>query len=202
MELYDYEKLAARLKTRGFIPHIAETKEELTKEILNLAGKGSVGFGGSSGIASLGVFETLKEQGNDVFWHWTSADKKDAHKQSMEADLYLCTANALTLDGEIVEIEGTGNRLGALLFGPRKVIVVAAENKLAADVDSGIAQIKKNICPGNARRLKKNTPCAQTDQCMNCLSKDSMCRVTAVFSQPPRHVEEFHVMLLKDSMGL
>ncbi len=202
MEQYDYEKLAARLKTRGFLPHIAETKEDLQAMILELAGEGSVGFGGSSGIASLNVYETLKEQGNKVFWHWSSGDKADAHKQSMEADAYLCTANALTLDGEIVEIEGTGNRLGALLFGPQKIIVVAAENKLAADVDSGIAQIKKNVCPGNARRLKKNTPCALKGECMNCISQDSMCRVTAVFSQPPRHVKEFHVILLKDRLGL
>lgn len=202
MELYDYEKLATRLKVRGFIPHIAETKEELKKEILALAGQGSIGLGGSSGMASLNIYEALKEQCSEVFWHQNSEDKAAARKLAFDADTYLCTANALTMDGEIVEIEGTGNRLGALIFGPEKVIVVAAENKLAADVAGGIAQIKKNICPGNARRLKLNTPCAVKGECMNCISGETMCRVTAVFSQPPRHVKEFHVILLKDKLGL
>ncbi len=198
----DYEKLAAKLKMRGFIPHITETEEELRQEILRLAGRGSVGFGGSSGIHSLHVYETLKEQGNEVFWHWMSEDKAEAHRMALDADLYLCTANALTMDGEIVEIEGTGNRLAGMLFGPKKVVTVAAENKLTRDVESGIAQIKKNICPENARRLGHKTPCALTDECGNCISGDSMCRVTAVFSQPPRHTKEFHVILFEGVLGL
>lgn len=202
MEQRDYEKLADRLKRRGFIPHIAASKEEAKAQILDIAGKGSVGFGGSSGVESLGIYETLREQGNDVFWHWKDEDKAAARRQAFDADVYLCSANALTMAGEIVEIDGTGNRVGALIFGPEKIIVVAAENKLAPDVESGIAQIKKNVCPGNARRLKMKTPCAVTGSCGNCISGDSMCRVTAVFSQPTRNAKEFHVILLEEKLGL
>lgn len=201
MKQYDYEKLAARLRARGFLPHIAETKEELKRQVLDLAGTGSVGFGGSVGVESLNVYEVLKERGNEVYWHWKSGDKQEAHRKALDADLYLCSVNALTADGEIVEIEGTGNRLGALLFGPEKVAVVAGENKLAEDVETGIAQIKKNVCPGNARRLGHKTPCTQTGECAGCISAESMCRVTAVISQPPRHTKEFHVFLLKEPLG-
>ncbi len=202
MEQRDYEQLADRLKRRGFIPHIAASKEEAKAQILDIAGNGSVGFGGSSGIHSLGIYETLKEQGNDVFWHWKDEDKAAARRKAFDADVYLCTANALTMAGEIVEIDGTGNRVGAMIFGPEKIIVVAAENKLAADVESGIAQIKKNVCSGNARRLKMKTPCAATGSCGNCISGDSMCRVTVVFSQPTRNAKEFHVILLQEALGL
>lgn len=202
MEQKDYERLAARLKARGFIPHVAGTGEEAKERILSIVGRRSVGFGGSSGINSLGIYDILKEQGNPVFWHWKEEDKAAARRRAFDADIYLCTANALTMDGEIVEIDGTGNRVGSLIFGPETVIVVAAENKLAADVASGIAQIRKNICPANARRQNYQTPCAITGACKNCISKDSMCRVTAVFSQPARNTKEFHVILLREPLGL
>lgn len=82
-----------------------------------------------------------------------------ARRQAFDADVYLCTANALTMAGEIVEIDGTGNRVGALIFGPEKIIVVAAENKLTLDVERGIAQIKKNVCPGNGRIFPAHKEC-------------------------------------------
>lgn len=197
-----YEELAKKLKRRGFIPHITDTKEELKRQIIELAGDGSVGFGGSSGIDSLQIYEALQEKGNPVYWHWKSSDKKAARDRAFEADTYLCSANALTLDGELVQIDGTGNRIGALIYGPERVIVVAAENKLAKDVESGLAQIRKTICPSNARRQGYQTPCAVTGECRSCISKDSMCRVTAVFSQPTRNTKEFHVFLLKEPLGL
>lgn len=202
MQNIDYEALAGKLKHRGFLPHIYESKEELKDGILELIGEASTGFGGSKGVSSLEIYEALQEKGNEVYWHWKTDRKKEARDKAFAADVYLCSANALTLSGEIIQIDGTGNRVGALIYGPEKVLVVAACNKIAEDIPSGIRQIKKNICPSNARRQNYKTPCAVTGDCYNCISPDSMCRVTAVFSQPTRNTKEFHVLLLKEPLGL
>ena len=198
----DYEALASKLEHRGFIPHIVENADALRDALMELLEDGSVGFGGSSGVESLKLYERLKENGREVWWHWKDEDKKTARKMAMFCDWYVCSANALTEDGQIVEIDGTGNRVAALICGPERIAVVAGSNKLAKNVEEGIRQIKARVSPANARRLGLKTPCALTDRCGNCLKGDSMCRVTAVFDQPTRNASEFHVFLLKEPLGL
>lgn len=199
---YDYEAIAKNLQRRGFIPHITQTAEELKKQLLEMIDSGSVGFGGSSGVNSLGIYDALKARGNEVWWHWKEEDKKLARTKMQTCVWFVCSANALTLAGQIIQIDGTGNRVAAQIHGTQKVIVIAGSNKIAKDIESGIEQIRSRVCPGNARRLKLNTPCAKTDKCAHCLSDDSMCRVIAILDQPTRAIKEFHVFLLKEPLGL
>lgn len=201
----DFEKLARELTLRGFTPHIFSDAEAMKQEILRMAGTKSVGFGGSAGIDSLGIYEDLAARGNEVSWHWKLKGENDTvngeRQAAIDSDWYLCSANALTLDGTLIETDGTGNRIAALSYGPEKVMVAAAANKIWPDLQTGMAEMKKNVCSKNAKRLGLDTPCALTGECADCRSEKRICRVTALIEMRPSHIKEFHVFLLKQDLG-
>jgi hypothetical protein len=123
-------------------------------------------------------------------------------RRQLTCDLFLTGTNALTLSGFLVNIDATGNRVGSMLFGPRKVIVVAGRNKLVdGDIGAAIRRVKESASPPNANRLNYATPCAKTGFCSDCNSPDRICRITTVIDRKPR-LTDLRVLVVNEDMGL
>lgn len=116
-------------------------------------------------------------------------------------EYYLCSANALTQNGQIVNIDGTGNRVASTSFGPKNIIMIVGKNKLVDTIESGFERIKRECCPKNARRLNLKTPCAVTGKCNDCNSPDRLCNVSVVISGKPKGFDNFYIILVNESLG-
>ncbi len=178
------------LQKRGYETMFVEEATAAATRILSEANDyKSVGWGGSETIKALGVREKLTAVGKEVRDHAT------------DVELFLLSANAVTADGRLVNIDGSGNRIAASIFGPKRVVYVIGRNKLVdGGLDDAIARIKREACPPNARRLGRKTPCALTGVCTDCDSPERMCKVTAVFDRPPTHTSTL-VILVNEDLG-
>ena len=175
------------LVRKGFTVHHAATAKEAADIALNLIPEGaSVGFGGSVTVRDMNLYETLQAAGHPVHWHWKNDESKPAvFANAAKADVYLTSTNAITADGCLVNIDGTGNRVGAMIAGPKQVIIIAGSNKIVnGGVPQAIARIKTVACPQNARRLALDTPCASLDRCDAANCTRSMCNVTSIIEKP------------------
>ncbi len=201
------EKAVESLGKNGFTAVYCNNGKQVFEYIVREAeGAQSVGFGGSLSVADLRVTERLKEMGKELLIHGVpglSLDERLAiMRRQLTCDLFLTGTNAVTLSGFLVNIDATGNRVGSMLFGPKKVIVVAGRNKLVdGDVGAAMKRIKDSASPPNARRLNYNTPCAKTGFCSDCNSPDRICRITTVIDRKPR-LTEMHVLVVNEDMGL
>lgn len=204
MSEINYEALTKALCARRFLPRVYDTAEEAKAAALEIIGHKSVGIGGSATVRDMGLAQALQANGNEVYWHWLVAKeaKQAARDKALMADVYMCSANALTTDGRLVNIDGTGNRAAGLIYGPHEIIVIVGKNKIVGTLDEAIERIKRDTCPGNARRLGLDTPCAKTDQCHDCRTAARMCNVTFILEAPTRPVKAFHVLLVKEDLGL
>lgn len=194
------ETIIKNLEKRNMKGYYCETAEDAKALILSMIkDEDVVSWGGSITINQLGVKEELKNVID------TSAAKPEEavalRKQALLADVFLTSTNAITMDGELVNIDGMGNRVAAMCFGPDKVIVVAGANKIVRDEAAAIARIKTDACPPNCIRLMKKTPCAMTGECGNCLIPgNTICAytVTMRFSGFP---DRIHVVLVNENLG-
>ena len=200
------QKAVEALGTNGFTALYCPTAEEALKAILELGVEAqSVGFGGSMTIADLGVQAQFEEMGKEILNH-SRADlsreqKMEVMRRQLTCDLFLCSTNALTLNGELINIDATGNRVAAMFFGPQRVVVVAGRNKLVdGTVDEAIQRVKQWATPPNAKRLNFNTPCAKTGFCSNCNSPDRLCRITTVIDRKPRFTD-LRVLVVNEELG-
>lgn len=184
------QKLVAALVRRGFEAQFAETSAEAAQIVMGEAEKcASVGWGGSETIKEIGVRERLISGGKEIRDH------------RLDADLFLLSANAVTLDGRIVNIDGRGNRIAASIAGPKRVIYVIGRNKIVdGSIDDAIARIKRCACGPNCRRLGKKTPCAENDVCADCDSPDRICKVTAIFDRKPTGISA-KVIVVNEELG-
>ncbi len=200
----DYNAIAHSLSARRFLPQVFDTAEEAKAAALEIIGSKSVGIGGSATVRDMKLAEALQANGNQVYWHWLVAkeSKRAARDKALMADVYMCSANALTVDGRLVNIDGTGNRAAGLIYGPHEVVVIVGKNKIVNGLDEAIERIKRCACPPNARRLGLDTPCARTGQCYDCRTTARMCNVTFILEAPTRPVNAFHVLLVKEDLGL
>ena len=199
-------KAVASLEGNGFTALFCATPEAAAEYIIAGAVDAvSVGFGGSMSIVSLGVEKILREQGKEILNHSSAAFSRDERlevmRRQLTCDLFLSGSNALTLNGELVNIDATGNRVAAMLFGPRKVIVVVGRNKLVDGTPhDAIVRVKAWATPPNAKRLNFKTPCAATGFCSDCNSPDRLCRATTIIDRKPRFTD-LHVLVVNADMG-
>ena len=184
------EKTAAGLRARGYEVYCCRTKAEACARVMAEASPAeSIGWGGSESMKEIGVRDVLLASGKEIRDHQTVMD------------LFLLSANAVTADGVIVNIDGNGNRVAASIFGPKRVVYVVGRNKIVdGDVMAAIARVKREACPPNCRRLGKKTPCAATGVCADCDSPDRICKVTAVFDRVPTHTPTL-VILVDENLG-
>jgi hypothetical protein len=146
----------------------------------------------------------LEAQGHTVYNHWkpglSKEDNLEMRKSQMTSDLFLSSTNAVTLNGELVNIDGIGNRVNSINFGPGKVILVAGCNKIVEDVQEGIHRIKNVAAPLNARRLNMDIPCAKVGKCVDCNSPNRICRIIVIHERRPQ-LTDLLVILVGEELG-
>lgn len=193
-------KVKEKLVNRGYDCRIADSAQTALDQAMEIIGNASVGFGGSVTLGQIGLPDALQKNGNKLFWHWK--DGASMRNLALGADFFVCSANALTEDGEIIQIDGTGNRVAALCYGPENVVMIVGKNKLVKDRAEGEKRVKSGICAGqNGKRMGLNTPCAITGECANCNSPQRMCSVTAIFERAPRGFKKAYVILVNENLG-
>ncbi|MDA8336966.1 MAG: lactate utilization protein [Peptococcaceae bacterium] len=183
-------------------PTAGDAVEEILKRVPPGAG---VGAGGSVTLRQIGVLEILEKKGHTVFDHWREgldpAEVYRVRRNQLTADVFLSSTNAVTMDGCLVNIDGAGNRVAAMIFGPSRVIVVAGLNKIARDREAALVRIKDEAAPRNMHRLNLPTPCARTTFCADCAPPARMCRITTVIEAKPLGIPEFTVILVGENLG-
>ncbi len=183
-------RVKENLEKRGFTAVVLQRKEDIVNHLLDLIPKEAVvGFGGSVSTRELGIVDRLRERGNIILDHWspgiTPAEALVIRKKQLTADFFLTGCNALTLDGRMVNIDGTGNRVASAIFGPSHIIAVIGANKITRDLDDALWRIKNVATPQNTRRLGVKTPCANLGYCTDCGPATSICRVTTILDYRP-----------------
>jgi L-lactate utilization protein LutC len=197
------------LERNDFEVFIAATGKDAVQKVLALVpADAKVGVGGSVTIRELGLTETLTERGNRVVHHWQPKiaveDWLPFMVEAHNSDFFLCSSNAVTEDGKLVNVDGTGNRVASMIFGPDKVIVVAGQNKVVKDVDEGLKRLKEVAGPQNAKRHNiKELPCVKTGVCTDCDSSKRICRVITIIERAPNRIREPHmtVVLVNEDLG-
>lgn len=199
------ERCVQALKKRGFDAHFVPTVEAARELILGMAkGFHSFGFGGSETTRALGFVEELDRAGKQIFDHW----KKDLSKEEDmrirleqgRCDCFFCSANAISEGGEIVNVDGSGNRTSAMAFGPKKVFIVAGINKVRPDLASALQRIREVAGPMRARSLNMATPCAETGICSDCRTPQRICRITTILHWKPV-LSDISVVLINQKLG-
>jgi len=196
-------RCAESLRQNGFDARFFPDKDAVREQVLEACeSAASIGFGGSMTIVELGVQDALAGKGKRLLDHGRAPNEEKAATRlaQLTCDLFLTGTNAVTLDGCLVNMDGNGNRINAMTFGPKKVIVVAGANKIVADMEEGIRRIKTTAAPRNAKRLKLSTPCAVTGFCEDCSSPQRICSVYSVMVRKPR-MTDISVLLCGEPMG-
>jgi len=193
------------LKSHGFDARFVSSEEDAKKMIMEMiSGYETFGFGGSNTTRALGILEELKAMGKTVFDHmeggFSFEESRDTRVEQGRSDCFLSSANAISATGEIVNVDGVGNRTNALTFGPRKVILVAGMNKVTQDLDSAIRRVMEISAPMRAKSLNMSTPCAQTGVCSDCNAPQRICRVTSILHRKPI-MTDITVILVNQSLG-
>jgi L-lactate utilization protein LutB len=194
------------LRKNGMTVFYFTTADEARAKVLEMIpARASVGIGGSVTVRQLGLIDALAKRGHDVFDHWQSGLNREEilqiKKAQLQADYFVSSSNAVTSDGKLVNIDNTGNRVAALIFGPKHVLVIVGINKIVADVAAGIQRIKDRVAPLNTQRRQDQTPCAQGKGCRDCNSPDRICRVTSIIEKKTKGVESFTVILVGEELG-
>jgi len=192
------------LKKHGFNAHFTNSGEEAGELILELTGGfASFGFGGSDTTRSLNLPGRLKQRGKTVYDHWDPpADASDLEIRLKQgrADCFICSANAISATGEIVNVDGVGNRNNAMTFGCPHVIIAAGINKVTRDLDGALRRVREVAAPMRARSLNMDTPCARTGLCSDCNAPQRICRVTTILHRKPM-MTEITVVLINQPLG-
>jgi len=198
------KKTLERMQKNGFEVVRLDTREEALSYLLSAIPQGSsVGVGGTVSVREVGILPKLRERGNEVFSHWDvpSEDVPLTHQKAHQADVYLTSANALTKHGELVLVDGAGNRVASVANGPKRVFFIVSRSKW---VDGGygkaIARIKKDACPPNARRLSLDTPCATGACDPEACGNGTMCRMTLVLEKVPRN-RSMTLVFVEENLG-
>ena len=206
-KMYDKSgpRVAAALHKRNMEGYYCSTADEAVEKVLELIPAGDVvSWGGVATVDELGIRERLRHRGQPVIDRDTARTPEERMAmlhQALTCDTFLMSSNAISEDGQLVNIDGMGNRVAALCFGPKQVIVVAGMNKVAADLDGAIARARPLAAPANAQRFNGKTPCSANGQCADCTSPDCICAQMVVtrFCKVPGRIK---VVLVGEELGL
>ena len=199
------EKCVANLKKHGFDAHLVSSGVEARDLILGMAGDHETfGFAGSDTTRGIGLIEELKKKGKTVYDHWQKGLSREQdleiRKKQVLSDCFLCSANAISVTGEVINVDGIGNRTNGMTFGPKKVFIVAGMNKVTADLESGLKRISEVAAPMRAKSLSMETPCAETGLCSDCNAPQRICRATVILHRKPV-LTDISVILIKEALG-
>lgn len=197
-------RVVKNLEHNGFKAQYFPYREDAVKYILNNIATGqTVGIGGSMTIKTLDLPTKIAERGGVVLDHSAAATPEENQKICLaegRADVFLTSTNALTEKGYLVNCDGKGNRVSAMIFGPRRVLLVAGKNKICTDVDEAMDRIVNLAAAPNAKRLNLSTPCVETGRCMDCNSPDRICRAYTILKRPSLGMD-FTVIIIGENLG-
>ncbi len=199
-------KVIKSLEKNNIIGLYVKTKEEALNKVISMIPEGStVGYGGSISLDQIGVKDVLRA-GNYNFIDRNkpglSADEiKQMQKDALLADYFLMSTNALTMDGELVNVDGNGNRIAAMIFGPEKVIIVAGINKIVDDLDAAMIRIKDYATPILSRRRGRAVPCAQTGVCVDCRAPQRSCNTICIIENQ-RRKDRMTIIIVGEELGV
>ena len=199
------KKTIEALKANNMNGYLVSSKDELIEKIKELTNEGDVvATGGSMSLFETGVIDHLRCGRYEFLDRYkeglTSEEIKAIYRGAFSADVYFSSANAITEEGELYNVDGNGNRVAAMLYGPDKVIVVAGFNKIVEDLEEAIERNRKIAAPINAKRLDRKTPCTRVGTCMDCKSPEKICReYTLIRSQG--NPDRIHVIFLNEDLG-
>ena len=195
------QKVIKGLESRNMTGYYAAGKEEALKKALELIPKGSsIAMGGCESAREIGLVDALKGEDYRFIDRDKSEDKRAAMLAAYDADFFISSANAITEDGVMVNIDGNSNRVSAIAQGPKKVIFIVGMNKVCPDLDSAMKRARNVAAPINAQRFGLKTPCAKTGSCFDCKSMDTIC-CQFLITRFSRHEGRIHVILVNDSLG-
>ncbi len=201
MILMDTKTTIENLEKHGFKVSYFETKEKATEYISDSIKGKTVGIGGSATVEEIGLFDMISKE-NEVFWHWK--DKApEVRKKAVGSQIYISSANAVSQTGEIVNIDGNGNRISAMLFGHENVYIIVGTNKITEDLDSAIKRARNIAAPLNAKRMNAKTPCASSDEikCFDCDSPGRLCRGMSIVERNMRGNAQTEVIIINEELG-
>lgn len=193
------------LEKRNMEGYYAATKEDLLSLILPMFEAGSkIAWGGSATLSECGLLDALINSGNyEMIDRMQAKNPEEARAffaKSVLSDYYLMSSNAITLDGQLINIDGNGNRVACLIQGPKQVFLIVGMNKVVTDVPSGIERVRNVATPPNTLRLNKKTPCTQTGKCEDCYAPDCICNQIVV-TRRSGHTGRIKVFLVGESLG-
>jgi L-lactate utilization protein LutB len=195
------KKVIAGLESRNMKGYYAATKEEALKKALELIPEGSsIAMGGAMSAHEIGLVDAVKKGNYKFIDRDVAEDKRAAMLAAYDADFFLSSANAMTEDGIIINIDGNSNRVSAIAQGPKKVLFIVGMNKICSDVDGAMKRARNVAAPINAQRFGLSTPCAKTGSCMDCKSPDTIC-CQFLMTRFSRHADRIHVILVNDNLG-
>lgn len=199
------QKVVKALNQNDFDAHYFESKTGLLKKLSVMIKPGdSVAFGGSQTVKQLGIPEMVTGIPATILDHnapgLDAAQRLEVMRRQQVCDVFICSANAITADGHIYNVDGNGNRISAMIFGPKKVVVIAGTNKICHDESSAWDRIKSLAAPVNMKRLNRDTPCTVTGHCMDCNSNDRGCKAYLILKKRPS-LTDFSVFLVNKPLG-
>ena len=198
------EKLAETvikgLESRNMSGYYAATKEDALKQALALIPEeSSIAMGGCMSAHEIGLIDAL-QNGNYNYIDRSKMDKRAGLLAAYDADVFLSSANAMTSDGILVNIDGNSNRVSCIAQGPQKVIFIVGMNKICSDLDEAMKRASNVAAPANAQRFDIKTPCKETGKCFDCKSPDTIC-CQFLITRYSRHTGRIHVILVNDTLG-
>lgn len=198
------KKVIEGLQSRNMEGFYANSKEEALAKMLELIPEGSsIGWGGTMSVAAIGGFDAIHNGKYQLFDRdaaQTKEEKEKVHRKIFFADYFLTSANAITEDGILVNIDGNANRVSAIAFGPAHVIIVAGMNKIVKSEEDALHRAKNIAAPINAQRFGLETPCAKTGVCYDCKSHDTICCQTLI-TRYSKHDGRIKVILVNEDLG-
>lgn len=195
------DKLIKGLTSRNMTAYYAETKEEALKKALEIIPEGSsVTMGGAMSAREIGLVDALKGGNYDFIDRDNYEDKREAMLKAYDADYFLSSANAMTEDGVLINIDGNANRVSAIAQGPKHVLFIIGMNKICVDIDAAMKRARNVAAPINAQRFGLSTPCAKTGSCLDCKSPDTIC-CQFLITRYSMHPGRISVILVNDELG-
>lgn len=193
------------LEKNNISAYRVENEEEALQKIGELIPEGStIGIGGSMTLFEIGAIDFIRKGNYNVLDRYkeglTPAEMKEIFRKGFFADAFLTSSNAVTENGELYNVDGNGNRVAAMLYGPDKVIVVVGINKLVKDIDEAVLRVEETAAPANNKRLNKTNPCTKTGHCMDCSSEGRICNEYTVIRRQGAK-GRIHVIIVNKELG-
>ena len=205
------DQILRAFKKNKFDAVFVRSRQEALQSVLDRIPHGAVvGAGDSVTLKEIGIFEELKRRNFTLYWPFDEAapkeERRNVARKALLTDVFLSSANAITMDGKIVNIDATGNRVAGMIFGPKKAIIVVGTNKIVKDLDQAFERAKNVAAPLNAKRIREERgwellPCVEAGRCVNCNAENRICNVTTIIEKKPRAID-ISLIIVGEELGL